>query len=249
MISDEGKSARKIPILLLHGDSKPAYFVFNPNEWPGASKPIILSCAAQYGLLNYGTSQVPLVLKNCEKLCRARFSELQQHWAKAPWNVDGCCYFVEIPEFHLYAQMFLSTIKTFLDLLVQLVTTEGIVNKKVHGFHKKGSQIGGELLHCLDTKAYPEKRSTASQLKQLIEEQKGIWIDQSIELRDNLVHPEKGLPQVMFTLEIKQINGRLGLVRIVPPTVNGRGFSEYAQETMQHVHGFSELFLKILKAG
>ena len=235
--------------MLLHGDSMPAYSIFNPNEWSGASKPIIQSCAAQYGLLNYGTSQIPLVLNNCEKLCRARFLELQRQWVKAPWDVDSCWYFVEIPEFHLYAQMFLSTIKTFLDLLVQLVTTEGVLNKKVHGFHKKGSQIGGELLHYLDTKALPEKRSVALQLKQLIEEQKGIWINQSIELRDNLVHPEKGLPQVMFSLEIKQINGRLGLVRIVPPTVDGRSFSEYTQETMQRVHDFSERFLQILKAG
>jgi hypothetical protein len=145
--------------------------------------------------------------------------------------------------------VFLTTIKTFLDLLVQLVTTEGILNKKVHGFHKKGRQIGGELLHYLDTKAHPEKRSVASQLKQLIEDQKGIWINQSIELRDNLVHPEKGLAQVMFSLEIKQINGRLGLVRIVPPAVDGHSFSEYTQETMQRIHDFSELFLQILKAG
>jgi len=115
---------------------------------------------------------------------------LQGDWAKATWDLDRCDYLVEIPEFHLCVEAYLSTIKTLLDLLAQLVTTEGIVNKKVHGFHKKRSQVGGELLHVLEAKAYSAKKSIASQLHQQVQEHKAIWIDQVVQLRDNLVHPK-----------------------------------------------------------
>jgi hypothetical protein len=249
MTSNQKELASKVPVLLLHGDSKFAFSIFNPNEWTGSSRSIVMSCAAQYGLLNHGASQIPLMLKNCEKLCKARFVELQTDWAKAPWELERCYYLVEIPEFHLYAQAYLSTIKTFLDMLAQLVTTEGIVNRKVHGFHKKRNQVGGEFLHILDVKAYSAKRGIASQLRQLVEEHKAVWIDQAIELRDNLVHPERGMYQVTFRLEIELDDERLRLARILPPAIDSQGFGEYAQETMNRIRHFSKLFLYTLKTG
>lgn len=249
MTSDQKELTSKVPVLLLHGDSKPAFSIFNPNEWAGSSRSIVMSCAAQYGLLNHGASQMSLVLKRCEKLCKVRFLELQGEWAKAPWELDRCYYLVEIPEFHLHAQAYLSTIKTLLDMLAQLVTTEGIVNKKVHGFHKKGKQIGGEFLHILDVKAYSAQKGIASQLCQLVEEHKAVWIDEAIKLRDDLVHPEKGMYQVTFGLEIELDNESLRLARVLPPAIDGREFEEYAQETMNHLRHFSKLFLCTLKAG
>jgi len=208
-----------------------------------------MSCAAQYGLLNHGASQIPPVLKNCEKLCKASFVELQGMWAKEPWELDRCCYLVEIPGFHLHAQAYLSTVKTFLDMLAQLVTTEDIVCKKVHGFHKKGSQIGGQFLYILDVKAQAARKGIASQLRQLVEKHKTVWIDKAIELRDNLVHPQRGTYQVTFRLEIELDNESLRLARILPPAIDGQGFGQYAQETMSHVRHFSKLFLDTLKAG
>ena len=243
------ESAARIRVLMVHKASRAAYPIFNPNDWTDLSKLIVTSCAAQYGLLNYITVRLPLVLSDCEKLCKARFRELQGQWTKAPWDLDKCVYLVETPEFHLQAQAYLATIKVFLDLLAQLITSEGLVNKKVHGFHKKGRQIGGEWLHILDVKAYSAKRDIASQLHQLVEEQKALWIDQAIELRDSLVHPEKGMHQVMFGLETESDKEGLRLIEILHPSIDDQDFGEYAQKTTHHISHFSRRFLNALKAG
>lgn len=248
MNSPQSELATKVPMVLLHGDINSSFSIFNPNEWAGSSRSIITSCAAQYSLLNYEVSQILLSLKNCEKLCKGRFLKLQQEWAKAPWKLDRCYYLVEVPQFHLSAEAYLSTVKTFLDVLAQLVTTEGVVNKRVHGFHKVRNQIGGEFLHILDVKAYSVKKYIASQLHQLVEDHKIIWINQAIELRDNLVHPERGMYQVMFELKIELDNDSLRLAQILPPAIDGQGFGEYAQNTMNHIQNFSRLFLHTLKA-
>lgn len=243
------ESAPRIRVLMVHEASRAAYPIFNPNDWTGPSKAIVTSCAAQYGLLNYIAVRLPRVLRDCQKSCKARFRELQGEWTKAPWDSEKCVYLVEIPEFHLQAQAYLATIKTFLDLLAQLITSEGLVDKKVHGFHKKRGQTGGELLHILDGKAYSAKREIASQLHKLVEEQKVLWIDQAIELRDGLVHPEKGMHQVMFGLDIESDKEGLRLIEILHPSIDGQDFGKYAQKTTQHISRFSIRFLNAFKAG
>jgi hypothetical protein len=79
-------------------------------------------------------------------------------------------YFAEIPEVHLFIQVFLNSVKAFLDLIVQLIYTEEIVYKNIHGFHKKGNDPGGEILHIFRTKQTNKK--TAKHILGLIKEHK-----------------------------------------------------------------------------
>jgi hypothetical protein len=247
-MNSPNKGSARTRIVWLHNTSAPAYFIFDPNDWTGSSKPIVMSCAAQCGLLWYQASKIPALVQNAERLCESRFLKLQRQWEKAPWDIEKPYYLVEVPEFHLYVQAYLATIKTFLDLLVQLISTEGIVDKSIHGFHKKGNQIGGQLLHILKTRARTMKENTAHQLHRLIEEQKTVWIDQAVNIRDVLVHPEEGMSQVMFRLEIGLDNGNLKLLKILQPSVNGQPFDKYTQTTLQHIEHFSKRFLDIMKA-
>jgi hypothetical protein len=238
----------KTPTILIYSTSKSAYSIFNSNAWEGNSKPIITSCGAQYSLLQYQVTKLPSLIRYSQEICEARFMELKNHWGKSPWDINRGDYLVEVPEFHLHVQSFLATIKTFLDLIVQLISTEGIVAKTVHGFHKKGKQVGGEVLQILETKARPEKSNTAGELFKLIDGQKTAWIDQAVNVRDILVHPVNGLAQVMFRLEIGQKKGELKLLKIIQPSLAGVQFDEYSHMTLMHIDNFSKSYVDIMKA-
>jgi hypothetical protein len=247
-MNSHNKDAYKIPVIVLDNTSKTAYMIFNSNDWDGNSKAIISSCAAQFSLLEYQATKLQSLVHRSRKICELRFKELHDQWEKSPWDVKKCDYLVEIPEFHLNIQAYLATIKALLDLTAQLISAKGIVNKTVHGFHKKGTRVGGELLQILNTKAKPEKADTASKLIKLIDEQKTIWIDRAVEVRDILIHPEEGLLQIMFRLEISVKKGELKLLKIKQPSLASQPFAEYAQITFMQVENFSKAFLKIIKA-
>jgi hypothetical protein len=155
-------------------------------------------------------------------------------------------YFVEIPEVHLFISVFLNSIKTFLDLIVQLISTEKIVNKKIHGFHKKGKDPGGEILYYLRNKHMNAK--VAELLFKLIAEHKRKWIDDAVKARDSLVHPEMGLIQVMFQLEITTVNSELILRGLKKPSINNIDFDKYAESTYHQLSDFSQSFITLLKS-
>jgi len=81
-------------------------------------------------------------------------------------------------------------------------------------------------LDYLRTKSIDTKKDIASQLEKLLENQKKTWINQVTTLRDNLVHPKKGLVQITYGLEIKARDGDLALINITQPTIDGKDFYE-----------------------
>jgi hypothetical protein len=238
---------QKTPIIFLHEDNSESYKIFNPNAWSEKSKLVISSCAAQYGILTHITSQLPHVLQNNDDICKVRFQELLRQWEIAPWDLNIGIYFIENPQFHLFAQSYLLTIKTFLDVLVQLCATEGIVSNQVNGFHKKSGDPGRRLLNSLQKNPISEKCEVAQKIFELIEENKTEWIDNVIKARDELTHPQKGMPQIMSTLEIKIIRNTPELAEIYPPSIDGVNFDNYAQNTLVQLKEFSQRFLSLLK--
>jgi hypothetical protein len=244
MMKEEPSNTRKTPVILLDPASVSAFHIFNPNQWSGLSKAIVTSCAAQHGLLNYSVKKLHELFGNAEKICLPKINELKNQWTTSRWPIGKCEYLAEVPEVHLFIQVFLNSIKTFLDLIVQLISTENIVYKKIHGFHKKRKDPGGELLHTLKNKATNNKLTDS--LFKLILEQKGKWIDDAVNARDSLVHPEKGLIQVMFQLEIEPKNSELELTGIRKPSVGTADFNQWADEIFKNLNTFSELFISII---
>jgi hypothetical protein len=243
-MKEESSNNCKTPVLLVDPASVQAFCIFNPNDWSGLSKAIVSSCAAQHGLLNYSVNKLHELFGNAEKICLPKFIELKNQWKISRWPIDKCNYLVEVPEVHLFMQVYLNSIKTFLDLIVQLISTENIVYKKIHGFHKKRKDPGGALLHTLKNKANIKK--VADYLLELIVKQKERWIDDAINARDSLVHPEKGLIQVMFQLEIRPKNLEIELTGISKPAIGETDFNQWADKTFKNLNAFSEMFISII---
>jgi hypothetical protein len=143
----------KIPIIWEDDTNKSALSIFNANNWNDRSKAIISSCAAQLSLLEYQAEKLPSLVQYSRIICESRFNGLNDEWNKSPWKISECDYIVELPEFHMNVQACLATIKVFLDLIVQLISTEGIVDTVIQGFHKKGDVIGGRVINALENHA------------------------------------------------------------------------------------------------
>ena len=238
-------NTHKTPVILVNSASVAAFRIFNQNDWTGLSRAVVRSCAAQLGLLNYSVDKLRELFNISNKLCEPKFNELKNQWNTSKWPIEKMDYFAEIPEVHLFIQVFLNSIKTFLDLIVQLISTERIVNKKIHGFHKKGKDPGGEILHILKNKQTNKK--IAEHILKLIEEHKRKWVDDAVNARDSLVHPEMGLIQVMFEIEITSTDSELELSELKKPYINNIYFDRYAKETYRQLIEFSQSFIKILR--
>jgi hypothetical protein len=244
---EEDSMASKIPVILSHESAWQAFSVFNPNDWRGRSKPIINSCAANYGLLVYGVAKIESIFGAADSLCQPRVEDLVAQWKASKWDVSSCMYLVDIPEAHLSIHAFLSTAKTFLDVFVQLIRSEGLVSDEIHGFHKKGDNVGARLLHVLSKNAHKPKKHAAMLIHDLICEHKKIWIDDVVNGRDSLIHPEQGLAKVMFGLELYEADGELRLGRILKPSFNDEDFDTYARKTLSMVEAFSKKCMEYLK--
>lgn len=238
--------APKISVILCHNSSWPAFHIFNPNDWSGKSKPIIELCAANFGLLLYTSKLINDIFREAQALCAPSFVNLKSKWRISKWEIPRCTYLADVPNLHLAIHSFLSAVKTYLDVLVQLTNTEGIVSVEVHGFHKRGKTIGGELLNILKNNATKSKQNTAMLLYDLIIDHKRIWIDNSVNSRDLLIHPE-GLVKMMFILVISEKDKELNLDRILKPALNGEEFDIYAKKTLLKIEEFTNLFLRHIK--
>lgn len=243
------KTKSKIPIILIHPSSVASFILFNPNSWKNTSKQIIRSCAAQYSLLYYSLDKLNKLYNDADKLCQPSLENLNSQWNTAKWTHKKCRYFVEIPEVHLYIQIFLLSVKTFLDLIVQLISSENIISSKIHGFHKKKDIIGGEVLNLLINNSNKSKKDIVNKIAILINKHKEDWIDEVVSVRDLLTHPEKGIAQVMFELEFRESRQGLKLIKIKKPKINTNeiDFNNYASGVLEKIKAFSKDFLEFVK--
>jgi len=244
-MTEPGDSPQKVPAIVCDRSSWEAFRLFNANEWEGKSKAIIQSCAAQYSLMMYTNSKLKAAFKDIEKLCQPALQELQSQWKTAPWDLNKCSYFADIPGVHLYIHNLLSSVKTFLDLLVQLLTSEQVVAELIHGFHKRGDIIGGAVINVLENNA--RNSDKASQILSLIDEHRQLWIDTAILLRDNLTHPEQGFWKLGIGMELDSEAEGLVLRHVVTPSVDGECFDTFAERVVEQAGSFSEQFLQVLK--
>ncbi len=236
----------KIPTILLHESSVPAFSIFNPNDWGSKSKPIIHLCAVNYGLLIYTSKMISDIFEKAHVLCSSSLENLRFQWGKAKWELSKGNYFVDVPQLHLSIHSFLSLVKTFLDVIVQLIGTEGLVSVEIHGFHKRGNSVGGQLIQILNNNATKIDTDKALLLRELIVRHKTLWIDDAVNNRDLLIHPE-GFSKIMFILVLSEKNGNLNLDEILKPSFGGIQFDKYALNILSSVEAFSKEVIKCLK--
>jgi hypothetical protein len=170
---------------------------------------------------------------------------LQLQWKNSPWSISKGIYFAQVPEIHLMIEAYFASVKSLLDLIVQLLTTEGIVVVELNGFHRSGDVYGGRVLNALDNNAKLEKKDIAVKFATLINEHKTSWIDEVINLRDFLIHPKRDAHQIMFKMNLAVKQDNLICNSIVPPSIGKIPIYKYAENQLKNLDRFLNEFQNI----
>jgi len=218
-----GKDSDRIPIICADESGLGCATLFNPNFWSGRSKGIVQSCWTESSVLCHCVRQLKEMCVAAEHLCARHVDAIQRQWAVAEFDVQKVAIFGEVPDLHMRIEAFFSGVKTLLDLLVQLLSSERVVNVAVHGFHRDKDIYGGAVLNALAHNASSSKKGVAEKVIALLSAHKAEWIDQTIGARDRLIHPGESTFQLMFQLGFTEQNRKLLCTGVRPPTV-GCGF-------------------------
>lgn len=166
----------------------------------------------------------------------------------AKWDLDRSIYFAEVPEMHVSIEAFFAGLKSLLDLIVQLLSTEEVVGTRINGFHREGKVYGGRVLNALERNARAGKKPLAKSLLDLITDHKKRWIDQVISSRDSLIHPPNGAHQVMFEIKLEEHDGEVVLSDVLPPSIGDLTITQHCATQLVNMKQLAREFLERLRA-
>jgi hypothetical protein len=238
----------RVPVVCVDASAVSTFRIFNPNDWQGASRAVVQSCATELSMLDYTAGQIAATCKAANQRCGPYFETLKQQWRQSPWEFQKMAYFGQVPEIHLMIEGFFAGLKSLLDLNVQLLSTERIVGVGLDGFHRSKGVYGGVVLNALDSNATSQRKNTAAEVARLVREHKAMWIDEAIQTRDLLVHPPRGQQQVMFQLHLTVQDGVLEPREALPPYVGDIPIEKYARERLENIREFSSALLAQLRS-
>jgi len=246
-MTTEAVPTPRIPIVCADPSAVVGAGIFNPNQWSGVSRGIIQSCWTEYSVLHHCVGQLRELCANSASSCRPHIENLQQQWRTARFDLDRIIVYGQAPELHMRIEAFFAGIKTLLDLLSQLLSSEKIVAGIVDGFHRAQDAYGGKVINALDNNAVSNRKTTAVRIRGLIAEHKSLWIDRAIQARDLLIHPEKGMHQLMFQLDFVTNGDTIVCQRMRPPMIGPDSVDDYALSTLTHAESFSLKLLTLLQ--
>jgi hypothetical protein len=243
----ENESDMRIPLICADKSAAVGAEIFNPNSWTGTSKGIIQSCWTEYSVLHHCVGQIVDMCGEKERLNQNQIKSIQEQWNTRKFDLGKVVVYSQQPDLHMRIEAFFSGIKTLLDLIVQLLSSEKVVGGVVDGFHRAQDVYGGKVLNVLTHNASNERKETAEKAMALISQHKASWIDQAVLARDQLIHPKRGMHQLMFHLEFAEKDGKLVCVKVAPPQIDSLPIDQYAQEILKHVQEFSSAFLALFR--
>lgn len=246
MERDVDSKLNQIPTICIDPSAVPAFGLFNPNDWHGPSRGVVLSCSTKYSVLYYSVAQIKKICQSPMDHCRNHIMRLQGNWKRNSWELNKGAYFVQVPKLHVLIEAFFAGTKALLDLIVQLLTTEAVVGIELNGFNRKGTVYGGRVLNALNRNVSAKRADTANVIAELIVNHKDTWIDDVIKARNLLVHPEKGLHQLMFRLHLVTQGQDLLCQAIVPPHVGNTRIDDYVSKQIGNMEVFALDFLNQL---
>ena len=211
------------------------------------SKPIIQSCATELSLLEYIVNRLESLCSDPKDICKKHFITLLQQWELNHWEISKPNYYAQIPELHLLITGFFSITKSLLDIIVQLLFSEGIVKENMHGFHKRNGVFGGYVLNILKNNTFSSYKQKAEDIHYFLLNQKKIWIDDLIYLRDSFVHIEGGAYQVMFLMELDIKDNKLIYKNAQPPLINEITIDAYCKNKLENIRVFSRSFTEEIR--
>ena len=233
----------RIPVICLAPSSVAAFQIFNPNDWTGESKAIIQSCSTELSVLHYELNNIAKMCSTPEKRCLSHFENLKRSWKNPGGSLHKTVCYAQIPELHVFIKAFFASLKGLLDLVVQLLPAENIVNAKLNGFHRKGDIYGATVINALANNVCAGKKEIAQAISNLICTHKAKWIDDVIRSRNLLVHPTKGLHQLMFEMILEIHEDTLIFNSAVPPSVGNQTIDKYAKSQVANIEEFCRSFI------
>ncbi len=239
----------RIPVICADAAAVIGATTFNPNSWSGLSRGIVQSCWTEYSVLHYCAEQIADLCARSDQVCEKHVATLQQQWRTARFDLEKIVVFGQVPELHIRIEFFFAGIKTLLDLLAQLLSSEKVVTEVVDGFHRSQDVYGGRVLNVLERNARGNRKVVAAKIRELMLANKTSWIDEAIRARDQLIHPEKGMHQLMFRLDLVARDNTIVCRKIHSPMIGAEAVDHYAQGTLTHAQAFSAELLKLLQEG
>lgn len=237
----------RIPVICSDNSAIAGAGIFDPNSWSGASKGIIQSCWTEYSVLHHCVFQIVGLCREADLLTRNQIKSIQEQWNTKKFDLEKVVIYGQQPDLHMRIEAFFSGTKTLLDLIVQLLTSEKVVNGVIDGFHRAQDVYGGKVLNALTNNASNDRKETAAKAVVLISQHKAAWIDQAVFVRNHLIHPEKGMQQLMFHFEFAEKGDRLVCKKVTPPEIDSLPMDEYAQKVLKHAQEFSSAFLALFR--
>lgn len=241
------ESDARIPVICADRSAVVGAEIFNPNSWPAASKGIIQSCWTEYSVLHHCVAQIIDMGNQAETLCQDHIKSIQDQWNTRKFDLRKVVIYGQQPDLHMRIEAFFSGVKTLLDLIVQMLSSEKVVGGVVDGFHRAQDVYGGKVLKVLTNNASNDRKETAEKAVALISEHKAVWIDQAVFARDQLIHPKRAMHQLMFHLEFAEEHGKLVCVKVTPPQINSLPIDQYARKILKHAQEFSSAFLALFR--
>ncbi|MCH9006244.1 MAG: hypothetical protein IH838_13275 [Proteobacteria bacterium] len=238
----------RIPVVCVDECAVAGAELFDPNSWPVSTKRLIQSCSTEYAVLHHCVTQLVAMCDEREEVCQKHVTTIHEQWSTQKFDLQKVTIYGQHPDLHIRIKAFFSGIKSLLDLLVQVLSTEKIVSAKLHGFHRVQANYGGTVLNALENNAPDTKKEVAANIHALISEHKKEWIDEAIIARDQLVHPEKGMHQLMFHLEFSEEDGKLVCQKINAPAIEAESIDTYTQRILELVQSFTSSFIGLVKA-
>ena len=247
MATDQGQEPR-IPVVCVDESAVAGAMLFDPNSWPAVTKGLMHSCWTEYSVLHHCVTQLVAMCDERERVCQRHIATIQQQWSTQKFDLQKVLIYGQHPDLHIRIEAFFSGVKSLLDLLVQILSTEKVVSAKLDGFHRVQDIYGGKVLNALERNVPDTKKELAAKFHALILEHKRKWIDQTISARDQLIHPEKGMHQLMFQLEFTEKDGKLVCQKINAPAIEAESMDQYAQRILKAVETFTSNFIELAKA-
>lgn len=247
MVTAADSNAR-VPVICADMSTITGAEIFNPNFWLGESKGIVQSCWTEYAVLHHCVNQIAGMCAHGESLCLQHIERIQDQWRTSKFDLEKMVIFSVQPDLHIRIEAFFSGLKTLLDVLVQLLSSEKIVGGVVvDGFHRVQDVYGGKVLNALANNALNDRKEAAAKMSALITQHKKLWIDQAILARDQLIHPQKGMYQLMFQLNFAEKGDDLICVKAHPPKIASEPIDQYSQRILKKARAFSSSFLGLLR--
>ena len=237
----------RVPVICVDRLGLSAFNTFNPNAWDGDSRGVVQSCASEFAVLRYSATRIRSICGSADALCRPYVDAMQEQWRTIPWDLKRTAYFGQVPELHVLTEGFFAGLKSLLDLLVQLLSTEGVVGVSLHGFHRANDVYGGVVVNALGSNVSEGKERVAAAIKALLLKHKSQWIDYAIGSRDLLVHPSRWAQQLMFEIQLESRDGDLVYVGARPPHVGETSIDRYTMEQIENARELSTILMRELR--